>query len=503
MTRTPKICARCENVHAVRFYVLYGKSTSSTGFLSTSGMTVTTANGSKAITPSSYTGLMVGETLTASGIPTNTTIASCNAGPVTTLGTPCTSNITLSANATGTSTALTVASAPLVTGTGTFIDGTQGVRFDGQVANDNSGISVAAGDINGDGIPDLFIGADGAKFTYTYTYTGGSVYVIYGKTVGSGSFLPGTTVSSSSGTSLTPASYTDLMVGDTLTASGIPAGTTIASCNSGSTVGTPCTSGALTLSASTTASGALTIATIPLYAGYGTLIDGIQGIRLDGTSNNLGYALATGDVNGDGITDLIVSDYIGNFVDVIFGQNVGSGTFLPNMTISTSIGSPTATVSPSYTGLMTGYTLASANISPGTTISACNAPHGGYNQRASTTITLSNNATANGSAAVTVAAAPLFGVYNSGDPYPIINGTTGVQFACQTGINGYCGWHLAAGDVNGDGYTDVIMSAIVTTQGDHTYVIFGKSGKLGILQLHTQYGRCRQSYRRHPRLPPR
>ncbi len=236
-------------------YVVFGKKTSSgvlfvpdTTFLPSTTITAMTS-GSTSITPASYTGMLVGETLTATGIPAGTTIASCN-GTTPPIGTPCISGnpLVLSANATanvsscgGSCPAPTVATAPLTVGTGTFIDGIQGVRLDGMTAGDNAGYSVAAGDVNGDSIPDLIIGAPNANSYAGYTY------VVFGKSTSTIPILQSTTlaVSSSSGTNLTPSPYTDLMVGQTLTATGIPTGTTIVGCNGTPSlpIGTPCTSG--------------------------------------------------------------------------------------------------------------------------------------------------------------------------------------------------------------------------------------------------------------------
>ena len=58
------------------------------------------------------------------------------------------------------------------------LDGSNGFRLDGVAAGDSSGSSVSsAGDINGDGIDDLIIGARGADPNGTYS---GSSYVVFG-----------------------------------------------------------------------------------------------------------------------------------------------------------------------------------------------------------------------------------------------------------------------------------------------------------------------------------
>ena len=59
------------------------------------------------------------------------------------------------------------------------IDGGNGFRLDGVAADDRSGLPVtAAGDINGDGIDDVVIGAFGADPNGIYS---GSSYVVFGR----------------------------------------------------------------------------------------------------------------------------------------------------------------------------------------------------------------------------------------------------------------------------------------------------------------------------------
>jgi len=59
------------------------------------------------------------------------------------------------------------------------LDGTNGFRLSGVAAGDRSGRAVnSAGDVNGDGLADLLIGADGADPNGTYS---GASYVVFGQ----------------------------------------------------------------------------------------------------------------------------------------------------------------------------------------------------------------------------------------------------------------------------------------------------------------------------------
>lgn len=76
---------------------------------------------------------------------------------------------------------INVASMPLTAGAGGFLNGINGVEFDGAGANDEVGQSLATGDVNDDGISDLIIGAYGAS---TNGPRSGSAYVVFGQKTG-------------------------------------------------------------------------------------------------------------------------------------------------------------------------------------------------------------------------------------------------------------------------------------------------------------------------------
>ena len=214
---------------------------------------------------------------------------------------------------TASGTPFTVADMPL---TATFLNGTStgGIELDGVAVDEaltatptwsygNAHQALASGDVNGDGIADILIGAIGG--------TGGAGSgpgVVYGVFGTKSSMLPVTTVSTTSGSAAaTVASYTGLMVGQTVYSANIPVGTTISACG-GTAYAAACTQTGITLSANATATAAgtaLNVTSTPLGS---TFLNGSSGVALAtaGGGNEAGAALAVGDVNGDGIGDLII-----------------------------------------------------------------------------------------------------------------------------------------------------------------------------------------------------
>ncbi len=182
------------------------------------------------------------------------------------------------------------------------LDGTHGVEFDAVTAA--NAMIVAAGDVNGDGIPDLIIGAPINALTGSQF---GSVFIIYGKKSGwpaAAQALNAAFINGVNGVQFNGASNGQ-HVGSAVAAGDVN-GDGIADLLFISNYGDPAGKNYAVFGSSSLP----TVTTINSSA----IFNGTFGSEFDGANPTIYdyQAITTGDINGDGIADIIFSSALSN-----------------------------------------------------------------------------------------------------------------------------------------------------------------------------------------------
>jgi hypothetical protein len=343
--------------------------------------------------------------------------------------------------------------------------GVGGFVINGQTVNDQSGISVSsAGDVNGDGLADLIVGASGA------VSNAGRSYVVFGKT-GSGAFDLSSIAALGVGGFVINGQCANDYSGASVSSAGDVNGDGLADLIVGASQSDPtagANAGRSYVVFGKTAGSSIELSAVA--AGKGGFV--INGQCADDKS---GFSVSSaGDVNGDGLADLIVG---ASSSDPATGTAAGRSYVVFGKTATTAIN--LSAVAAGTGGFVINGQCASD--SSGCSVSSAGDVNG--DGLADLIIgALSGDPAAGGNAGRSYV---VFGkTSGSGIDLSAVAGGTGGFVINGQCANDYSGGSVSsAGDVNGDGLADLIVGGSTGSTDNwagRSYVVFGKTSGSGI-----------------------
>ncbi|RMG32460.1 MAG: hypothetical protein D6725_17590, partial [Planctomycetota bacterium] len=360
------------------------------------------------------------------------------------------------------------------------LNGANGFRLDGVGAIDHTGISVSGGgDINGDGLADLIIGAKDAPDMLSGDDEG-RIYVIFGRTGGFGSAVGLSTLDGTDGFRLDGAAAVD-RAGESVAHAGDVNGDGFDDVLIGSR-----------FSDATAGDAGAAYVVFGRPGGFASAIDlatldGSTGFRMRGIAayDHAGQSVAAaGDVNGDGFQDVIVgapdADPGGvtnrGQAFVVFGK---AGGFTSDIALGTLDGTNGFRIDGAQMGDVTGFAVAGAGDVNGDGFDDLLVSAPGASPAMTT------------SAGVTYLLYGKSAGFSSVLDLATLSGGDGTRLE-GVGADDRSGGAVSspgrtvagAGDLNGDGFDDLIVGAPQADPGGdeaagETYVVFGQAGGLG------------------------